>query len=93
MFVEFRVQDDASMVSIGASAPHSSISWIENLVTITNFNFDKLTPVERKVVQHLEKFKVTSSPTIIILDNEKDSEMDKYLSKFKITMTFYFRIL
>lgn len=53
---------------------------------ITNFNFDYLMPDEREVIQFLEEFKVTSSHTTIILHNENDIEIGKYLSKFKITV-------
>lgn len=52
-------------------ALHFPLTWTKDLVVITNFNFDYVTPTEREAVQFLDEFKVMSYNTMVELDGEK----------------------
>ena len=51
-----------------------------------------LAPVEKGAVQLLDEFKSMSSRTMITLDQGKESEIDKYMSKFMVMETLIFKL-
>lgn len=60
---------------------HFSLTQTEDLVFITSFKFDYLTPTNRKIFQFMDEYEVIRSCTMIELDQGNDSEIDKYLRK------------
>lgn len=64
------------------------ISWTVDPKIIIAIDFYYLTLVEKEVIQDLEDFEDISSRAMVSIDQEEESEIEKYLGEFVVNEAF-----